>query len=178
MRFLSMTTLAIVMFALVKTAAAQPVFPHPGGDVPANAPSGQQATLITKLTPEDVAKLFSQASIPSEVMEDDKHNKMVVVQFWGKDLYSGVITEHCEKDGSGCRTLEIFANFGKSPNVNQAWLNAWNGSKIGVKAFRTESNDLIFEFDLPLFSGVTPDYIVRVAKFFKVAVDSSSDFKP
>ncbi len=176
MRSLATTIIVIAALAFARTATAQPVFPHPGGG-PANAPSAeQQSALITKLTPDQVVQLLNAASIPSEVVEDDKHNKWVVAQFWGKDLYSGVITEHCENDG-GCRTLEIFANFGKSPSVNQAWLNAWNRSKVSVKAYRSSDN-LIFSYDLPLFTGVTADYIITVAKFFKAVVESSTDFKP
>jgi hypothetical protein len=164
MRSLATTIIVIAALAFARTATAQPVFPHPGGG-PANAPSAeQQSALITKLTPDQVVQLLNAASVPSEVVEDDKHNKWVVAQFWGKDLYSGVITEHCE-------------NFGKSPSVNQAWLNAWNRSKVSVKAYRSSDN-LIFSYDLPLFTGVTADYIITVAKFFKAVVESSTEFKP
>ncbi len=151
MRSLATTIIVIAALAFARTATAQPVFPHPGSG-PANTPADeQQAELITTLTPDQVASMLNQASIPSGLVEDDKHNKIVVVEFWGKDLYSGIMTDHCDKNG-GCHTLEIFANFGKSPNVNQAWINAWNRSKVGVKAYRISNNELIFEYDLSLLS--------------------------
>jgi hypothetical protein len=102
----------------------------------------------------------------------------VIVEFWGEDVFAGVLLDHCDADGSGCHTLEIFTNFGKSDNVKGAWMDAWNRSRIAVKAYRNTTGDLIFEYDLPLFTGVTSSYVEAAFKLFKVAVDGAPDFKP
>jgi hypothetical protein len=62
--------------------------------------------------------------------------------------------------------------------IKRGSILGWNRSRIGVKAYRIPTNELIFEYDLSLFTGVTADYIVHAAKFFKQAVDASTDFKP
>ena len=158
MRSLATTIIVIAALAFARTATAQPVFPHPGGG-PANTPSAeQQSALITKLTPDQVVQLLNAASIPSESWKTTNTTNGL----WrssGERTSTAVSLRIIVINDGGCRTLEIFANFGKSPSVNQAWLNAWNRSKVSVKAYRS-SNNLIFSYDLPLFTGVTADYII------------------
>jgi Putative bacterial sensory transduction regulator len=91
-----------------------------------------------------------------------------------------VLTEFCEKDGSGCRTLHFFANFGKQEQsaVDAKWIDAWNRTYVGAKAFTLKNGELIFSYDLPLLSGVSQDYIVRFTNFYKGLVDTSFKFKP
>lgn len=175
MRIRAATILVFSLFAAA--ASAQPVFPRAGGGggQAANTPPSD---LITKLTPDQVVQIANAASFPAHVEETSDHQKRVIVEFWGKDVFAGVLLDHCDADGSGCRTLEIFTNFGKSDNVKGAWMDAWNRSRIAVKAYRNTTGDLIFEYDLPLFTGVTSSYVEAAFKLFKVAVDGAPDFKP
>jgi Putative bacterial sensory transduction regulator len=170
--------LVAVACAFACPAAAQPVFPQQSG-APTPAPATQPGALITALTPGQVVDLFNAASFPSKVTQDDKQNKWVVTNFWGDNLYSGVSFSGTCNNGA-CNILNIFANFGKSPNVNQAWINAWNQAKCCVRAYFLSDQDqsLIFVYDVPLLTGVSPDYVKTAAQLFKAIVDTSANFKP
>lgn len=157
-------------------ASAQPVFPQANAPAVTAAPA-QPGGLIKELTPDQVVTLLNGLSFPSKVTQDDKQNKWVVTSFWGDNLYSGVLfAGSC--DAGGCDILNFFANFGKSPTVNQTWVNSWNAQKCCVKAFLLQDQTLVFEYDLPLFTGVTEDYVKSVAEGFKLLVDGSVNFKP
>jgi Putative bacterial sensory transduction regulator len=175
MRLLSKVVLVIASLVCATAVVAQPRIP--GANIGGQAPASSSGGLLVKLTAEQVVGLLNEAGFHSEVRQD-KDSKFVVAAFWGQDLYSGVIVEHCEKDGSGCHTLEFFANFGKDQPVDANWINAWNNSKIGVKASKLGDGTLLFDYDLPLLTGVTADYVKELAKFFKLVVDTATQFKP
>ena len=88
---------------------------------------------------------------------------MVLVAFWNDQIFSGAIPQACEKDGSGCHSFKLFANLGKDTGVDQAWINAWNNSYYYVRAFKLQDGQLIFEWNVALLTGVTPDYIKLAA---------------
>jgi hypothetical protein len=171
--------LVAAIFAVACPAAAQPVFPQPSR-TPAPTTSTEPGTLITAMTPQQVADLLNNASFPSKVVADDKNsnNKWVVTSFWGDNLYSGVLFNgNCDNSGA-CTILGFFANFGKSPNVNQDWVNGWNLDRCCVRAYFLSDQSLVFQYDVALFTGVSPDYVKAAAQFFKSAVDASTNFKP
>src|SRR6202035_2719602 len=89
---------------------------------------------------------------------DDKTGG-VIIPFWGDQLYSGILPTFCQSDGTACKQLKFFANFGKQSTVDAAWINAWNYNYVGVKCLTTDGGELLFSYDLPIFSGVTGDYI-------------------
>ncbi len=121
-----------------------------------------------------MAQIFSAAGFQSKVINN---NKLTMVQavFWTPDIFGGAIPQSCEKDG-GCRAFKIFANLGKS-SVGQAWVDAWNSSWLYVRAYFS-NGELIFSWDVGMFSGVTQEYLVTEIKTFKGIVDQSTDFKP
>lgn len=177
MRLAGIVILVIAGFAFACPASAQPVFPQQGGSAPTPPPAAPPGALLTEMTADQVVQLMNAASFPSKVAQDDKQNKWVTTNFWGENLYSGVLlTGDCDK--GGCDILNYFANFGKSPTVNQAWINAWNQSKCCVKAFLLSDQSLVFEYDLPLLTGVTSDYVTAAAQGFKSVVDTAANFKP
>lgn len=175
MRFLLLVAAALVFGSPV---AAQPVLPQPGGAPPAPpTASAQPGALIAAMTPEQVVALLNP-TFPSKVGQDDKNNKWVVTGFWGDNLYSGVLMNgDCDNNGA-CDVLGFFANFGKTPNVDQTWVNAWNSNKCCVRAFFSTDQSLLFEYDVALFPGVTTDYIQSAAQLFKSVVNDSTKFKP
>jgi Putative bacterial sensory transduction regulator len=176
MRLLSKVVLVIASLGCATAAVAQPRIP--GGNIGGQAPAPSGGGLLIKLTPEQVVGLLNEAGFHSEVRRDSVDAKVVVAAFWGQEPYSGVIMDHCEKDGSGCHNLFFFANYGKDQPVDANWINAWNNSKIGVKALKLDDGTLLFEYDLSLLTGVTADYVKEFAKFFKLVVDTATQFKP
>jgi hypothetical protein len=171
--------LAAAVFAVACPAAAQPVIPQQSS-TPAAAPSAEPGALITAMTPQQVVDLLNNVSFPSKVVSDDKNsnNKWVVTSFWGDNLYSGVLFNgNCDNSGA-CSILGFFANFGKSPNVNQAWVDGWNSDECCVRAYFLSDQSLVFQYDVALFTGVSADYIKAAAQFFKSTVDASTNFKP
>ncbi len=133
--------------------------------------------MIVKVLPAQIAQLFNDAGFKSKVIKNDQ-TEMVQTIFWSEDVFSGAIPQACEKDGSGCHAIEIFANLGSDSGVDDAWINAWNAQKLYVRAFKSDKGDLIFELDVGLFSGASAEYIKNCAQVFKRVVDTSSDFKP
>ena len=107
----------------------------------------------------------------------DNNGPVVLVAFWNDQIFSGAIPQACEKDGSGCHSFKLFANLGKDTGVDQAWINAWNNSYYYVRAFKLQDGQLIFEWNVALLTGVTPDYIKLAAIAFKSAVDEFDQFQ-
>lgn len=174
MRLTTKAILTVVALVFALSANAQPR-PGGGGSAPSGGPSGAPSGLITKITLEQLAKLFSAAGFQSKVV--DNGGKMVQTVFWSPDIYGGALGESCEKDGSGCHAFKIFVNFGKS-TVDQKWVDAWNNSWLYVHASVANNGSLIFDWDVGLLTGVTPEYIETAVKLFKQIVDQSTDFKP
>jgi hypothetical protein len=176
MRLLLLVAAAL---AFVSPVAAQPVLPQPGGAAPTTTTTttAQPGALIASMTADQVAGLLNP-TFPSKVTQDDKNSKWVITSFWGDSLYSGVLMNGtCDNNGS-CTILGFFANFGKTPNVDQNWVNSWNENQCCVRAFFYTDQSLIFQYDVALSPGVTADYITSAAQLFKQAVDQSTNFKP
>jgi hypothetical protein len=96
---LSKAILFIALLALAPAAAAQPVLPGTGGGTAGGAPSG----LIAKITAQQLAKILGDLSIDGKPVKTsiktfDDNTAVVVLPLWGDDLYSGVLTEFCEKE--------------------------------------------------------------------------------
>ncbi|HKH81622.1 MAG TPA: YbjN domain-containing protein [Methylovirgula sp.] len=179
MRLSGIAILVTAAFTFAWPAVAQPVFPQQGGAPTTTPPaSGQGPVLITEITPDQLVPLLNAESYPSQVNTDNKGSKWVVTSFWGQNLYSGVLfSGNCDKN-SDCTMLNFFANFGKSSNVNQNWVNAWNMGECCVRAYFLSDQSLIFQYDVQLGPGVTADYIKAAAQTFKEVVDGAANFKP
>lgn len=132
--------------------------------------------MINKITLEQMAQLFIAAGFQAKVV-DNGGNKMVQAVFWTPDIFGGALAESCDKDGSGCHALKLFVNFGKS-SVDQKWVDAWNNYWLYVHASIASNGSLIFDWDVGLLSGVTPEYIETAMKLFKSIVDELTNFKP
>jgi hypothetical protein len=159
------------------TANAQPR-PGGGGHSPSGGGGSSAGGLIIKIQADQVAQLLNDAGFPSKVIETKNGDHMVVSAFWNDQIFSGAIPEACEKDGSGCHAVMLFANLGKDTGVDEAWLDAWNKSYWYTHVFKLDSGELVFYWHVGLLTGVTPDYIKLAAKLFKANVDASTDFKP
>lgn len=160
-----------------------PGSPFPNSPAPAPAPAptpgtplgGQTGSQITEITPAQVVTLLDSLNFQSQV--STSNNEIVVTNFWGQGVVSGVLLQGtC--DAGGCTTLSFFADLGKVNNIDQNWVNAWNGEKGYVRAFLGSDQSLFFEYDLPLLTGVSTDYIKATAAGFKSVVDTASTFKP
>jgi hypothetical protein len=181
MRFTTKAILVVASLVLAATASAQP---RPGGGAPkapgggAPAPGGgAPGGLIVKIQAEQIAQLFNEAGFRSKVIDNNKIH-MVQTEFWSDQVFSGAIPGGCEKDGSGCHWMQLFANLGTDSGVDQAWMDAWNGRWYGVRVHKLDNGAVVFYFDVPMLSGVTPDYIKAAGAVFKAIVDASTDFKP
>ena len=177
MRVAAKALLTVVALLVAVSANAQP---RPGGGKaggggPSGPSGGPPAGLVTALTLDQMAQLFKAAGFQSEVA-DNGGTKMVHTVFWTPDIFGGALPQVCEKDGSTCHGMKIFANLGNA-GVDQKWLDSWNNSWLYVRASNTNGN-LIFSWDIGLFTGLSPDYLVTAIKLFKQIVDQSTDFKP
>jgi len=177
MRLVMKAVLVAAALVMAVSANAQPRPGGGGGPGPGPGPGGGGAPsgLIIKLTVPQMAQLITAVGFQSKVIENNKF-EMVQTIFWSQDVFSGAIPEICEKDGSGCHAMKVFANLGKT-GVTQKWVDAWNNSWLYVRASFSNDGSLIFAWDVGFFSGVSPDYIASVVKTFKAIVDQSTDFK-
>ena len=174
--------LAFSCTAFVATTAVAQIL-LPGGTTPAPTPqSAPAAGLITKATPQQVAQAISGAvsgtKITPQIKPGNDGTSIVTFPVWGDQVYSAVSLENCEKDNSGCYVLEFFANFGKQPSIDQAWINGWNNQYYAARVSPLPNGEIVFSADLMVLNGVTPDYITSFAGFFKKVVDNSSTYKP
>jgi hypothetical protein len=177
MRIVARAVLVVVALAVAAAAYGQP---RPGGRGPSGGGGGgggAPAGLVVKIDAQKLAQLMNDAGFASKVI-DNGGVTVVLVTFWNDQIFSGAIPQACEKDGSGCRSFKLFANLGKDTGVDDAWINAWNRSYYYVRAFKLPSGELVFEWNVALLTGLTPDYIKLAALAFKSAVDDSTDFKP
>jgi hypothetical protein len=186
MSLLRRAVLLVGLLSLAPAAAAQPVLPGPTpspAPSPVPAPGPAPGGLIAKITPQQLAQLLTQLKVNGAPLQPTiktfpgKDYAIVAVPVWPQ-VFSGVLMNLCESDGSGCRVLRFFANVGKQPTVDAAWINAYHANHWGVMAFTAEGGVLIFFHDVPLFSGVPQDYIINNAAFFKNAVDEAFKYKP
>ena len=179
MRLTGKVLLTLAALVLATASNAQPR-PGGGGPIPGPGPSpgpgpGSSSGQLTKVTVEQMAQLFGSAGFQAQVVQNG-NLKMVRAVFWTADIFGGAIPEACEKDGSGCHAMKVFANLGKA-TVDQNWINGWNNTWLYVRCSIAGGN-LIFAYDIGLFTGVSPEYIVTGIKLFKAIVDKSTDFKP
>jgi hypothetical protein len=182
---LSRAILVVASLAFAPIAAAQPVLPGsgPAPAPPPPSPGAAPGGAITKLTPQQLAQLYSGLTIngqpvPISIKTFNDGTSVVVLPLWGPQLYSGVSLQVCEKDGSGCHWLEFFANVGKQASVDANWINAFNQHFLGAKAYTLASGELVFEEDISLWPGISPSEIGWYTSFFKHVVDDSFSFKP
>ena len=94
----------------------------------------------------------------------------------GKGIFSGAFGLDCDNKNN-CYAMRVFANIGKDPSANAAWMTSWNNKMPFVRVYNDKDGNLIFAWDT-LLTGVSPDDVVVTAKIFKQLVDLSSDFKP
>jgi len=177
---------AILVVASIALAAAASAQPRPGGGGPkpggggggGGSPGGggAPAGLIVNAQVEQLAALFNEAGFRSTVVQK-QGGKVVQTEFWSADVFSGAYPVHCEKDGP-CHGYKLFANLGRDSGVDEAWLDAWNSRLVYVRAFKLPSGELIFAWDVPVLTGVSPDYVKLTATLFKTIVDLATDFKP
>ena len=176
--------LIVGSLALAATAVAQPRLPGTPGPQPAPpGPAPAAGGVFAKITPQQLSQIVGGLTIDGKpiatsIKTFDDGSAVIVTPFWGDQLYSGINMEYCEKDGTGCHTLQFFANFGKQSTVDANWINAWNLAYIGVKAYTLQNGELLFCYHLPLLSGVSDTYIKSFTAFFKVVVDEAFKFKP
>jgi len=191
--YLTKAVLAVAFAAFATSASAQPVMPGAGGGggqaapapapAPGGSPGGSPGGLIATMNPQQLAQILNGLTIDNKPINmtvktfDDKTGG-VIIPFWGDQLYSGVLPIQCQPDGTGCKTLQFFANFGKQSSVDMNWMNSWNDYYLGVKVSVMDNGEMLFEYDLPLFSGVSADYIRNCTVFFKAVVDTAFTYKP
>jgi hypothetical protein len=181
MRSLSSAILVLASLALGAPAVAQPVIgPGPG---PAPAPTPVSGGMIIKITAEQLAQILGGMKINGQAVQTSIKSfkdgtSIVITPLWGPQVYSGVLTELCEKDGSGCHWLEYFANLGKQSSVDTQWMNAYNSRFFGMKSYTLKDGALVLQIDMPLWPGVSPQDIGWHMIYFKNAVDDSFKFKP
>ncbi len=184
MASLSRVLVIVASLAFAPVAAAQVVLPGGGGGTPAPAPApGAQAGLITKLTAQQLVQILGTiringATVPTSIRAFNDGSSMVVMPFWGPQVWSGIILQFCEKDGSGCHLLHFLANVGKQPSISADWVNAFNASFYYVKALKLTNGELAFTYDIGMWPGVTQNQIVQMTGMFKAIVDNSFKFKP
>jgi hypothetical protein len=158
-----------VLLAFTPIAAGQPVLPQ--------SDSKTVPELITSITLQKLAQVFSRISINGEPIHSEitksGATSVVTLPLWGSNVWAGATPESCLADRSDCKSVFVFANFGKQVTVDANWLNNWNRTKIGVKAYTVSDGQLVFASEIMLLSGVSQDYIVRFVSQFKTAVDSS-----
>ena len=124
-----------------------------------------------------MAKAVKGTTISPQITKNNDGTSLVTFPVWGSGVYSAITVENCEQDGSGCYVLDFFANFGKQPSLNAAWMNAWNDQFYIARVYPLSNGEVVFTADLAILTGVTPDYVTAFAGFFKQVVDNASTFK-
>lgn len=185
---LSRAILVIALLAFAPIAAAQPVLPGPGpgpGPTPPSPAPGpaSQGGLITKITPQQLAQLYSGQTIngqPIQVSVKTLNNgtTVVILPLWGNQVASAIIPALCEKDGSGCPLLHFFVTMGKQGSVDANWINGFNRDYPLIKAILLTDGELVFTVDIALYGGVSPNEILAYTQIFKLLVDKSFSYKP
>lgn len=165
MRFLHLASFAAAL-ALTTPAAAQPVLPS----------QGNSNRVITAVTAEQLAQIFTAASLPAHLGEVQKsHLKYVRLDMWSGNFHAYALPLGCGNEG--CLIVDIFMALPKSATVDSNWVNAWNTRVFGVKAYLTK-DAVMFQSDVLLYGGVTPRFLSQAVKYFKLQIDKASQFKP
>jgi hypothetical protein len=140
--------------------------------------------LITKITPQQVAQLITNAIQgvtinPQITPENNGQYYVVTFPVWGTQVPSVAVVQNCEQDGSGCYSVSFVADVGKQANITPSWLNSWNSNYLVVRAYSQPDGEVMFQGDCQLVGpGVPPGYITAFAGLFKQQVDQAASYNP
>jgi hypothetical protein len=157
--------------ALTMTGAfAQPKAP---GKAPGPGAGNGSATLLTKVTPEQMADILTKTGYQAQV-QGSGQQKSLTAQFFpgppGKVAFAGC-------DNAGCSLVEFVYDFGKIATIGPDWVNAWNDQK-SVSAVLQDDGSLRMLMWTHLFGPVTAEHLAATARMFVDVVNSSTDFQP
>jgi hypothetical protein len=177
--------LAPLLFA--SAAGAQPVLPgagpaqpQPGAGAPAAAaPSG----MITKLNGQQAMQVLSGLTyndkpVAASLQTNSDGTWTIALPFWGSQIYSGAVLDVCEKDGSGCYWVDFFVNLGNQSTIDAKWINAYNNSYYGARAYTANNGTLVIDYPVWVLPGVTQDYLLKSLGMFTSSIENAMKFKP
>ena len=134
-----------------------------------------QGGLITHITPDDTAKLLEKAGYKEvEVYQTSAGRRHVKAKLGALPVHA----LHANCDASGCRSISFATFFGKQPNVDWKYINAWHNAWRFTRLYRNDQGDLVFDMDLHLYNGATPDYIQQAATLYAQLLNKLLDFRP
>jgi hypothetical protein len=158
-------------------ANAQPrIQPAPGGG---GGGGGQQqaspAGLITKITAEQTAEIMTKAGYTDvKIINGNQGTRHV----GGKAGETPVFAIHAGCENGACSTVTFTVYFGKQESIDLNYMNAWHTAWRFTKLYRDKDNDIVFDMDVPLLTGVTPDYFTSASILFVNMLKKVMEFKP
>ena len=166
----------VILWTVTAVAQAQPRVPpgRDGGD-PQPAPPGPSGGVLTRIKPEQTAELLKQAKFADvRVLEATKEVQRVTGKIGEVPVYANHYL--CEADG--CRLISFVVLFGEQPTIDLSYLNAWHQAFRFAKLYRSKQGNLIFQFDVHLFTGVPAEYVRSAAQMYAHLLGKLMEFKP
>jgi Putative bacterial sensory transduction regulator len=127
--------------------------------------AGQQAAgqVVSRITPEQLATVLTQAGMRSQVATTQDGQKYVKVSV-GELKSPYVALGNC--NNQGCGDLLFGAYFNADPNVTADNVNAWNAQYRFAKVYLDSDGGVAFELDMTLAGGVTLENIKENGRLF------------
>jgi hypothetical protein len=164
-------------FALICPAPsqAQPSLQPPGGGSGPGPSQPASGEAIVRIKPAMTAELLKQAKYEDvRVLEPRDNVQSVVGKMGGVPVY----VHHFLCEDEGCRLLSFTVYFGQQSHIDANYINAWHYAWRFVKLYRDKKDNLIFKWDVHLFSGVPPNYIRDAASMYAHMLKKLLEFKP
>jgi Putative bacterial sensory transduction regulator len=157
-------------------AQAQPRVPpgREGGDPQPTQPT-PSTSVLTRIKPEQTAELLKEAKY-TDVRVLEPANE--IQRVGGKIGQVPVYANHFVCDAEGCRLISFVAFFGEQPTIDQNYLNAWHQAWRFAKLYRNKQGNLVFQFDVHLFTGLSAEYVRSAAQMYAHLLGKLMEFKP
>jgi hypothetical protein len=155
-------------------AQAQPRIQPPGGGGAAPQPQTGGGNLIRGTNPELTASALKAAGYTDIEIIEVQGAKQVQAKV------NGVVMRawHYGCENNVCSSLQFFTTFGRQPQIDLNYINAWNLEKRFIKLYQDKQGVLSADMDIHFSGGTSLEFLRDSGAIFGHVLKVLFEFKP